>query len=77
MMISVATPPGAVAYDDNALCLIASLTASLPPLRFRLLGFAARSGQPRLARDDSRIILLRFSCCCRRDSEDSFLSVQA
>lgn len=77
-MLSVATPPCAVAYDDDdALCLIASLTATPPPLLFGLLGFAARSWQPRLALDDSRINLLHFSRCYHRDSEESVLPVQA
>lgn len=58
------------------LCLIASLTATPPPLFFGLLGFAARSDQPRLALDESRVSLLRFSCCCHSDSEDLVLPVR-
>lgn len=46
-MLSVATPPCAVAYDDDdddddALCLIASLTATPPLLSFGLLGFGSQ-----------------------------------
>jgi hypothetical protein len=78
MVLSVAAPC-AVAYDDgddDALCLIASLTTTSSPLLLRGPGFAARGGQPRLALGESHRNLLHFSCCCDRDSENSVLPVQ-